>query len=545
MKSAARHLEPRALDLVEEAVHALRRAPAATLAIYYAGAVPFVLGWLFFWAHVTWFLPSGEQVAWGALGLVVLFVAMKVAQAEFCRRLLAARLGAPVPAWSWSRLRAVAIAQTRLQAWLLPILALAMVLAVPAGWVFAYAQNLVVLGDDERLHDEAVEQARLWPAQNHLGLLVISVLALCAWLNLAVAFVAVPWLANKLLGIENVFGFSGGWFLNTTFLASVTALTWLALDPLVKAFYVLRVFHGRARRTGEDVRVELQLARRSGGARAAATVALGLLLVFPIATLRAADNASRPPEATAVSPAQLDRAIEGVLAGPDFSWRLRPTPERAAKPADGPIARFVRQGIDLVAEASRAVGRRIRAILDWFERRFSGGGSEREKAGDGGAAALSVLRVLLYVFIGVAVLLIGWVIWLMVRGSRLSARPVLAATAVAAAPDLRDENVQAAQLPADGWLALAREQAAKGEWRLAWRALYLATLARLAAEGLVSLAKFKTNLDYERELRRRALSRTEIVARFAVRRRAYEDVWYGRVEPGEPQVRAWLAELER
>jgi len=82
------------------------------------------------------------------------------------------------------------------------------------------------------------------------------------------------------------------------------------------------------------------------------------------------------------------------------------------------------------------------------------------------------------------------------------------------------------------------------EWRLALRALYLATLAGLAADGLISLAKFKTNLDYERELRRRALTRHELVARFAARRKMFEDVWYGHAAPVEPAVRGWLAELE-
>ncbi len=546
MKASRRILEPAALELVEEAVHALRGAPTATLAIYYAGTVPFVLGLLFFWAHTTWFQPSGDQVAWGALGLVVLFAAMKVAQAEFCARLLAARLGAPTPAWSWVRLRRLAASQMRLQPWTLPLLALAALFTVPLGWMYAYAQNLTVLGDEEDVQAEAMEQARLWPGQNHVGLLLISVLALCAWLNLGAAFVAVPWLANKLLGIENIFGFSGWWFLNTTFVASVTALTWLALDPLVKAFYTLRVFHGRARRTGEDVRVELQLARRSGAVLRGA-VLIVLALALPLAALRAADAVPTPATKTAVPPAQLDRAIEGVLAGPEFSWRLRSAAVKQPKATESAFKRFVRQGIDMSVETAKSIGRRIGKIVDWFERHFSSDRSDPEKANrSGGAAAISLLRLLLYVFIAVAVVLILWVIWLMVRGARRHAMPVLAAQAVtAAAPDLRDENVQAAQLPVDGWLTLAREQAAKGEWRLALRALYLATLARLATEGLVSLAKFKTNLDYEREVRRRALSRTEIVARFAARRREFEDVWYGRAQPGEAHVRAWMTELER
>ncbi len=555
MKSARRQLEPQPLELVEEAVHLLRGASIGTLAIYYAGAVPFVLGLLFFWAHATWFQPTGDQVAWAALGLVALFAGMKVAQAEFCARLMATRLGALPPSWSWARARRIAIAQLRLQSWTALALGAAAVLVVPAGWVYAYAQNLVVLGEDERLHDEAVAQARLWPAQNHVALLLLAAIALCAWLNLGLAFVGVPWLANKLLGIENIFGFSGWWFLNTTFVASVTALTWLVLDPLVKAFYVLRVFHGRARRTGEDVRVELQLARRNhdhrGGAlRAAVSVALLMSLASLASSADGAETASTPaphhPASVVMPAAELDRAIDQVLAGPDFSWRLRPAAVKETRANESVIKRFVRQGVDAVVEMGRSLGRAVRGVVDWFERNFTSGKSSRDSSGSDGATALRALRVLLYVFIAVAVVLILWVIWLVARGAGRRGLPVLTAHAVAAvAPDLHDENVQAAQLPADGWLTLAREQAAKGEWRLALRALYLATLARLAAEGLVSLARFKTNLDYEREVRRRVLSRTDVAARFAERRREFEDVWYGQAQPAEAQVRAWMRELER
>lgn len=555
MKPTRRRLEPRAIDLVEEAVHLLRRAPVATLAIYYAGAVPFVLALLFFWAHATWFQPSAEQVAWGALGLVGLFLAMKTAQADFCARLMAARMGAPAPGWSGRRFARLLAAQTRLQPWALLAALPASLLTVPVGWVYAYAQNVVVMGDAERLHGEAVEQAKLWPSQNHLGLVVISLLALGVWVNLAAAFLAVPWLANKLLGIENIFGFSGWWFFNTTFVASVTALTWLAVDPLVKAFYVLRVFHGRARRTGEDVRVELQLAR-SAGASLRTTAALALLLIALPPNFRAAEDAvgdsvsqsrdgTRSPSPR-VQPAQLDRAIEEVLAGPEFRWRLRPAPGRDVKSDDGPVKRFIRSGLDTVVEMVRAVGRAIGRVIDWFGRLFRGSPAARESVGAAVGTGAMLMKVLLYVLIGAAVILLLWVIWLVVRSAQRHAAPVVAAQAVTATvPDLRDENVQAAQLPADGWLALAREQAGRGEWRLALRALYLATLARLAAEGLVSLAKFKTNLDYEREVRRRALSRSEVVARFATRRREFEDVWYGRAEPAEAQVRAWMTELER
>ena len=545
MKTPSRDFEPAAIALIEESVHLLRGAPAATLVIYYAGAVPFVLGLLFFWAYATWFQPAGAQLAWGALGLVGLFALMKATQAEFCARLLAARLGAVAPAWSWRHLGRVAVAQMRLQPWALLALVVSSPFAVPLGWVYAYAQNLVVLGDGERMHDEAVAQARLWPAQNHGGLLMISLLALGGAINLGAAFLAVPWLANRVLGIENIFGFSGWWFFNTTFVASVTGLTWLAVDPLVKAYYTLRVFHGRARRDGEDVRVELQQARRNrAGAWGPAAVLVILVLLNPLLPGRAGEA---PPPQNAVQPAQLDRAIEVVLAAPEFSWRLRPPAAKSPEAAEGSVRRFVRQGLDTLANLLRAVGRWIQSAIDWIERHLTGDPTERERAGASrGATALGTLRLALYAFIAVSGGLLLWVIWLMVRRASRPAVPVRAAPAVApAAPDLRAGDVQAAQLPVDGWLALAREQAERREWRLAWRALYLATLARLAADGLVSLARFKTNLDYEQEVRRRALSRAEIVAQFALRRREFEAVWYGREQPDEARVRAWLAEWER
>jgi hypothetical protein len=540
-----------AIELIEEAVHLLRSAPAGVFAIYYAGSAPFILGLLFFWAHTTWFTPPAAAVAWAALGLVVLFAAMKVAHAEFCARLLARRLGAEPPAWSWARLRRIAATQLRLQAWGLFVLPLALFLIVPFGWPYAYFQSVNVFSDDDDAHRAALAQATLWPGQNYLGLLLLALVALCAWINLAMAFYAVPWLAHTLLGIENLFGFSGWWFLNTTFLASITGLAWLAVDPLVKAFYTLRVFHGRARRTGEDVRVDFRLARRARGSLRAA-VAL-VLLAASVAPRIRADGAVVPVVAVApsskgrsVDPAQLNRAIDTVLARPEFQWRLRPPPRpEESEEQDGPFKRFIRVGLEMIREFFQWIGRVLGRVIEWISSLFPHGDA-RTETGGAVSAGLGLLRVLLYVFVAAAVVLLAVLIYLVWKRSRALATTVLAArAALPATPDLHDENTQAAQLPAEGWLALAREQLARGEWRLAWRALYLATLAQLAADGLLSLAKFKTNLDYERELRRRALTRREIVARFAARRDGFEAVWYGRAQPAEAEARGWLAELER
>ncbi len=541
--SAARRNEPSAMQWVEESVHLLRRAPIEAFAIYYAGTVPFVLAVLFFWAHTTWFLPSGAEVAWGALGLTLLFILMKALQSEFCAHLSALQFGVPPPAWSWRRIGRVAVAQLELQPWAFVATLVASFVVLPLGWVYAYAQIATVVGSDEQLHRTSVANARLWPWTNHLALSLIAGVAICVWGNLLATFITIPWLASHLLGIDNPFGWSGWDFGNSTFLASVTGVTWLLVDPVVKAFYTLWVFYGRSRRTGDDIRVELQRARLARPVNATRAAALLLVCLAAIATAPARGDGPPPPNV--VRAERLDQAISRVLDKPEFSWRLRPLPKPSAESSDGPISRFVREGGRILRDVFRAVGRQIGKFVDWIVDHLF---PDRSLHGSpaGAATGMMMLKVLLYAFIGAAILLILWVIWIVFRQAQRQTRSVVAANAVVSAvPDLRDENVQAAQLPTDRWLALAREQMARGEWRLAWRALYLAMLAQLAAEGLISLARFKTNLDYERELRRRALSRAEIVGRFAQRRRGFESVWYGRDIASETDVREWMAELER
>jgi hypothetical protein len=536
-----RDLDPPAIELVEEAVHLLRRAPAGWFALYLVGSGPFVVALLFFWAWATWARPPSEEVAWSALGLVPLFLWMKAIQSECCARLLCLRLDtAPAPL-SVRRLARLLVAQARVQTWVAVLLGPALLLVLPFAWVFAYGQSATVIGEGEKLHDEAAAQAKLWPAQNLLGLSLIGALGACLTLNLGVTFYLVPWLGNRVLGIENFFSLGGWSMLNTTFVAAVISLGWIASDPVVKAFYVMRVFHGRSLRTGEDLRVDLKRARR---APALAVLALVLGLALAPAGATAPLAARAPPPSESVRPKDLDRSIDSVLARTEYAWRMHPaTPvETQDEAKDGIFVRFVRAGLRVLWSMLRSLVDALRAIVNWILDRFG------RPAAEAGLAAAStgskLVTVLLYIFAGVAVCALLWLVWLVVRRLRAVEKPATVAKPLAAKPDLTSEDLQAAHLPVEGWLALAREQAARGDWRLAQRALYLALLASLASEGLLSLARFKTNLDYERELRGRALSRGEIPARFAVRRREFEDSWYGRVLPSEKTVRGWMAEFK-
>src|SRR4029079_1349495 len=111
-------------------------------------------------------------------------------------------------------------------------------------------------------------------------------------------------------------------FFNTTFFAVIVGVTYLCLDPLLKAIYVLRCFYGESLSTGEDLKVELrrfetevshsEVLHRGGKALAHAAAILLFCFVFaPQTVAKDADAAERAP-ATAVQASELDRNIDEV-----------------------------------------------------------------------------------------------------------------------------------------------------------------------------------------------------------------------------------------
>src|SRR5205085_11741281 len=106
-----------------------------------------------------------------------------------------------------------------------------------------------------------------------------------------------------------------------------------------------------------------------------------------------------------------------------------------------------------------------------------------------------------------------------------------AAEARAFSLDLTDESVQADHIPESSWLALAEEWLGKGDCRLAMRALYLAGLNYLSGRKLISLGRWKTGLEYRRELERRARQNAaadpQIGPAFLESISIFERGWYG------------------
>jgi hypothetical protein len=552
-----------ALELIEEAVHLLRSASSSALAAYYLGSLPFVFGLLFFWTDMSHSAFARRHIAEASLGVALLFLWMKYWQAIFAIRIRAQFAGHPPPKLHFARCYRIFVTQSALQPTGLILLPLALIAAFPFGWAYAFYQNLTALGDAEHTGlggalKKSSRQAALWPRQNLLVLAYMLLFGFFVFLNVAIACLLLPELVKMLLGIESVFTRSPYAMFNTTFFMAVIGLSYFCVDPILKTIYVLRCFYGESLQSGEDLKADLRLYATSLQ-RLAVCLLLSVMFVLNLqaantnsaslsssSSIQVSENDGQEEagnglrgqaSSTGISPVDLDRAINQTLQERKYSWRM-PREKAVDEDAEkGIIGRFFEQALTMLRKWVRAT---LIWLDDFFNKLFRRGRSGR---GDSGYGWIWSLDVLLYSLL--AVVICATAIFLM-RHWRRKRQPVAIATqAIQPAPDLTDENVSAEQLPEDGWTALARELLARGEFRLALRAFYLASLAHLAEKNLVSLAKFKSNRDYERELRRRGHSFPDLLSVFGENVAVFDRSWYGMHKVTGDLVNEFAANVER
>ncbi len=522
------------IELADDALLLLRRAPARLWCAYYLGSMPFVLGLMYFWADMSRGAYAREHVVAAALGISLLYLWMKCWQALFAAG-LRAHLAGELPApWTTRRLLRLIVTHAALQPWGLILRPIALLITLPYGWVRAFFENALVFGDGltgpATVRDRAIAQAKLWPRQNHLALVALFGFAIFVWLNIGILIFILPIAVRMFLGVETPFSLNPWSMLNSTFWIASFGLTYLCTNPILKALYALRCFYGEALATGDDLRIELKNAR-SGLATATTLAAAFFLLASP------APGAPTPaPAAVQVEPAALNRAIEQTLERPEYAWRM-PREKLAAGEAEK------NWFISFIESVWRSIKRFLtdlaELIAEWFLR-FRPDLEPQSQASGGLPTAL---RITVYILIGTAVLALGFLLWRALRHRRKTAR--IDSIAVPIVPDLTSDELVADQLPADGWLRLAREMMERGDLRLALRAFYLAGLAHLGQREMISIARHKSNRDYERELRRRARSRPDLVSAFNENMLAFERAWYGLHDVTAELLHAFTGNLER
>jgi hypothetical protein len=551
--SSKRRSDKTAFELLEEAVHLLRQSPARVLATYFLGVLPFVLALLFFWADMSRNAFAPRLLVGGALGLAVLFVWMKAWQAAFARQLRALASNRPVPSMTLRRWTRILFSQCVLQPFGLFLLPLSLLVFLPFGWVYAFFQNLTALDDGEEpgigaLMKKARRQATLWPSQNHLALLTMVGFAFFVFLNWCSVGLAIPELLRMLFGVESTFTRGSLGLLNTTFFAINFWLTYLCVDPILKAIYVLRCFYGESQESGEDlkagIREYVQVAedepaplqtqgKSQGRISSAATVLVAAIILLLANTGKAAqaeENSGRSPTASTAEPQELNNELKEVLQQRKYTWRM---PRQIVKETE------TENG--LMARIREWLRERRDAFIEWLRKLFAR--RSRTRQSHGGTDWAYFINLLLYLLVAAA---IGALVWLLYQVLKTRRNTVVAtAEPIQPAPDVADESVGAERLPEDGWMQLGRELLAKGDLRLAMRAFYLASLAHLAAKNLVTLAKFKSNRDYEREVGRRGHALPELPPLFSENVSVLDRAWYGMHEVTEDLVNRFIVRVER
>jgi hypothetical protein len=520
------------LELADEAVHLLRTCSFNNLLCYYIGSLPFILGLLYFLTDMARSAYAGAYCAKASLGLAALFIWMKCWQAIFVQRLRGVINMKPLPPWNLRRILRLVTNQSFTHALGFILLPVSLITMVPFAWAYAFFQNVLVIDDREdkgirALFAESWTRASLWPAQNHLLLTILPLFSIFIFINLAAAVYLVPHLLDKLLGIESLFTLSGTSALNTTFLAVVCGFTYLCIDPLIKAVYMLRCFYGESLQSGEDLIAESRRLFQKG-------LSIGLALFFfslavPIhshAANRSNHISKTPPTSEPVATVgKIERSIEKTLENREFSWRYPRSRQREKKKTRGllaPLARWVSKGMET---AFHAVADAIKWVLEWLRKLFPETKHPKPpEATDN--TWMGWVQTLLFVLLGISTCVAAICLWRILRNKNRASTAV-AGEPMTAMPDIRDENIDGSELPAERWLNLAREWIEKGSLRYAMRAIYLAILAHLAERGIIGLAGHKSNRDYKQELNRRAHDRPDVIGCFAANVAAFDRAWYG------------------
>lgn len=546
-KSARSRTAGSSLELLDEGFHLLRGMPLVAWSIYLAAVLPFAWLFLFFW--FTMIHEAGSErllVEWSALLTLGLLV-MRLGQTWFFQALVARRSQRPLPRWGLRTLARAALEQSFWMGAGAIAIPLASLVMIPTPHVYSFFQYIMAASGRPAAEGgaevrTAARLARAWGNADWKLLSLVSGFSVIVFFNWFLASQMGPGLLKSIFGIESAITRSGGWQAVAIFFPINLVLTFLVLDPLLKAAYALRWFYLRSQGSGEDLLVHLRtlppVNRResAGGLGLARLVILGLVLggglVCSATPLRAQEIPSEKQGATeevVTTPEgeAFARAAKSVLTERRYAWRTPPGTERAVESEPGLITRFI----------------------DWLARLFAPDPPEfrPDEIGAPPTGILGpLLKILLYVLLAaLAVIIVG----LLVRGlahSRAKAEAEPAeAPAAAKTVDVDDEMVTAADLPVSEWVVLARQHLAEGDYRKALRAYFLAQLAELADRGLLRLARFKSNRDYHREIERRAALLGDVPRAFGENVRLLEDCWYGTTPADAARVGRFEDNLRR
>jgi hypothetical protein len=242
------------IDLLEEAIHLLRRASAITYAYYILGVTPFALLFFELLADASYHRYLSEHLPDSVIHLAIAYCWMKGFQALACQRLLASCSGEPVRRRGPLALLQLWSAQCAIQPWGILIKPMAFLVMVPSPFVDAFFQNVSIVVTGNR--GDFMRCIRLSRGKIGDGLVLNGiifafqiVMFVCVYSTLA----TLPFLCKMLFGIETLLTQNFQWLVSVPFLLGTGFVSYFIIDLLLKSFYVIRLRRIECETSGKDL----------------------------------------------------------------------------------------------------------------------------------------------------------------------------------------------------------------------------------------------------------------------------------------------------
>jgi hypothetical protein len=242
------------IDLLEEAIHLLRRTSAIMYAYYILGVTPFALLFFQLLADASYHRYLAEHLGDSVIRLALAYSWMKGFQALACQRLLASYSGEPVPRRGPLELLRLWSAQCAIQPWGILIKPMAFIALVPSPFVDAFFQTASIVMTGNRgdfMRCVQLSTGKIGPGLILNGIIFTFriVMFACVYSTLA----TLPFLCKMLFGVETLLTHNFQWLLSVPFLIGTGFVSYFIIDLLLKSFYVIRLRRIECETSGKDL----------------------------------------------------------------------------------------------------------------------------------------------------------------------------------------------------------------------------------------------------------------------------------------------------
>jgi hypothetical protein len=279
------------IDLIEEAIHLLRRAPIETYAFFLVGITPFVLCFFRFCSEMSYSKFAETYLPGFASTLALSYLWMKAFQYLACRQLVVVYTRDFSNQRTFGRILRSCVHQAAIHPFGLiakPMAALAAIpgfltfvplLMLPASIIFSFFQNASILITGERGDFAKCWRLSVTGGRTAASLLLLSLfLRIVIFLSVYTTIGILPYLLKALFGVDTFLSRDFRWLISFSYLVGIGLISYFVVDLLIKAIQVIQVCRAEAQTTGQDL--QRSLMSLTAGRRGRAPSPFNSLLVL-------------------------------------------------------------------------------------------------------------------------------------------------------------------------------------------------------------------------------------------------------------------------